>query len=308
LWVSNNFTQYDPGGSELTISNTAAPGAAKNLTLSSVSPTINLPDEGSSMAVDGANDLWQSAGFDTLWQYDSNGTNLNIVPVFLTSPNSGDVESLCNFSFDNTGTLWADDCAAAGSGGEIFALAPSSGTMLAAYSGAKTEFSQSGTLAAGGGGNIYACNTAGTRYLVLNTSNLNAPVNTFSTPNGRCGIFLTVDGAGQVWSYGFTAAGPVLDEVNGNGTQITPNNGLTGISNDEIAATDLTTFNQSAFDGQGGIAVDGSGNLWFLNGVAGAVLPTDTPANALVEFIGLAAPTVTPTSVATQNGAQGTKP
>jgi hypothetical protein len=308
LWVSNGENEYDPGGSELNIAMTAAPGAAHNLTLTSISPTFDLPDDGSSMAVDSANDLWQSAGISTLWEYNSSGALLNLIPLTLTSPDSGNVQSVCNFTFDTTGTLWADDCATPGGGGEVFALADSTGTMLAAYSGALTESSQIGTLAAGSNGNIYACNAAGTKYLVLNTSNLAAPVNTFSTPNGRCGVFLTVDGAGQVWSYGYATTGPVLDEVNGNGTQITPDNGLTGTSNGEIAATGLTTFNQSAVDGQGGIAVDGSGNLWFLNGVAGAVLPTATPANALVEFIGLAAPTVTPTSVATQNGAQGTMP
>ena len=135
IWVSNDMNEYDPGGSELTISKTAAPGAAHNLTLSSISPTFDLPDDGSSMAVDSANNLWQSAGISTLWEYDSAGTNLNIIPVTLTSAGSGNVESLCNFSFDTTGTLWADDCATPGGGGQIFALVPSSGTMLAAYNG-----------------------------------------------------------------------------------------------------------------------------------------------------------------------------
>jgi hypothetical protein len=92
------------------------------------------------------------------------------------------------------------------------------------------------------------------------------------------------------------------------GSQITPDNGLSGTSNDEVTATGLTTFNQTASDGQGGIAIDRSGNLWFLNGFAGTTSMTITPSNALVEFVGVAAPTVTPTAIATQNSAQGTKP
>jgi hypothetical protein len=100
----------------------------------------------------------------------------------------------------------------------------------------------------------------------------------------------------------------MLDEIDSSGNQITPNSGFTGTSPEERSATGLAVFNQSVGLGVGGMAIDGSGNLWFLNGWAGTASGAIPPANALVEFIGLAAPTVTPTAVATQNGAQGTKP
>jgi hypothetical protein len=56
-----------------------------------------------------------------------------------------------------------------------------------------------------------------------------------------------------------------------------------------------------------GAAIDASGNLWVLN------LDTNgstAPGNVLVEFVGLAAPVTTPTSVATAglSGQLGTRP
>jgi hypothetical protein len=297
IWVSNVSGLNDQGGSEVAISSSAAPGAAHNLILASGSPSFNLPDGGNSMAIDSAGNLWQTVG-PNLNEFSATGAS-----VGTQSPYPATVFNVCNLTFDTTGTLWGDDCGAAN---QVFAVAPASGSLLATYNGAFTATSQSGTLAPGAGGNVVACNAASTGYMVFNTSNLTAPVNTFSTSNGRCGQLLAMDGAGNVWSY---AAGAVaLDAVNVNGSQITPDNGLNGTSNDEVTATGLAPFNQTATTGQGGLAIDRSGNLWFLNGFTGTASLSITPSNALVEFVGVAAPTVTPVAVATQNSAQGTKP
>ena len=307
LWVSNNFGQYDPGGSEVTIVKNPAPGA-KNLILSAASPTYNLPDEGISLASDNAGDLWQTAGVLSLFEYDKSGNFTNLIDITLGSTTSPNVGAFCNATFDVNATFWVDDCGSSGNGGQVFAIAPAAGQLLGTYNGALTQFTTSGTLAAGSGGNVYACNAAQTGYIVLNTSNLTGPVNTFTPANNRCGQFLTVDGAGHIWSYAGTASGSVLDEIDSVGHQLTPNSGLTATSADELSTVGLGIFNESAGAGQGGMAIDGSGNLWFLNGTAGTPSTTLPPANALVEFIGVAAPTVTPTAVATQNGAQGTLP
>jgi hypothetical protein len=304
LWVSNNFNTEDPGGSEVTIAKNPVPGAS-NLTLSAASPTFNLPDEGISLVADNTGNIWQTIEDITLWEYDNTGNFQNLVSLFPSGPN---VYAFCNAVFDTTATLWVDDCGAEGDGGQIFAVAPAAGQILGTYEGASTGLTAIGTLAAGSKGNVYACNTAQTSYLVFNTNNLTTPVNTFTPANNRCGQFLTVDGAGRIWSYGNTANGSVLDEVDSNGTQLTPDTGLTAISPEETVASGLALFNESAFNGQGGMAIDASGNLWFLNGVAGSPGVDTSPANALVEFVGVAAPTITPTAVATQNGAQGTRP
>jgi hypothetical protein len=126
---------------------------------------------------------------------------------------------------------------------------------------------------------------------------------------------LTVDGAGNLWSFSFINSGNsfVLDEVTppasggGGATQITPEGGYSSTSAQEVTATGLNIINDTAGLGTGGIAIDGSGNLWFLNGAVddngGAF-----PANALVEFVGLAAPVQTPIAQATATGAIGVKP
>jgi hypothetical protein len=122
-----------------------------------------------------------------------------------------------------------------------------------------------------------------------------------------------VDGAGNIWSYsdnGKYAGVPSLDEVTAGGSQLSPDTGFTAASTDETSTTGLTSFNQSSYGGSGGISVDGSGNLWFLNATAGAPsgVAGSPMSNALVELIGVAAPTVTPTALATQNGVQATMP
>jgi hypothetical protein len=335
IWVNNGVNPLlstnppeSQGGSMIAIAATPTPGAA-NLTLSHASPDSGFPNNANSLLADSSGNLWgsgtnQTSGVLFAWnsagaQYpDAGGWFINFDPE---DTNAGD--ELCNLIFDKNGTLWGDDCAAAGDNGQVFAVSLpdtsnkfSSANVLGDYSGAATEFSPSGTLAAGAGGNVYACSNTGKSYLVLNTSNQSAPSQTLSPSSERCGQYVTVDGAGHLWTYSDTANGPVLDEIDSSGNQITPDTGLTGTSQEEQSATGLTLFNGTAVNGtggvlggqQGGMAVDGSGNLWFLNGITGSGSGKHAPANALVEIIGVAAPTVTPTALATQNGAQGTQP
>ena len=313
LWISNSYLSNDSaGGSELTIAKASAPGS-KNLgpTGGSGSPSFSLPDAGISLLADASGNLWQTANTELLYEYDSLGNLAAFIPVTLDPSTKANLIGFCNATFDGNGTLWADDCGTSGNGGQVFAFSDgSSGNpLLATYNGALTQITTSGTLASGSGGNVYACNATETGYLVFNVAtSTTGPVNTFTPASHRCGHFLTVDGAGHVWSYLNTVSGGVLDAVDANGNQLTPSNGLTASSNDEVNATGLGTFNETAGGGQGGMAIDRSGNLWFLNGAAGTLNSGIAPANALVEFIGVAAPTVSPAAIATQNGAQGTLP
>jgi len=214
-------------------------------------------------------------------------------------------------AFDSHGNVWIGD------GGSTQVVETSTSNTTGApngtYSNVYNAPTAIDTFAAGGNGNMVACNANQNGYVILNASNTNAPVSTFTTSNGRCGAFLTVDGAGKIWSYGGSApANPqqALDEVAPAGTQISPNTGFTATSTAEQTSTGMTTIDADTNSGSagGGIAVDPSGNLWFLNGRAGGQTSASLLTNALVEFIGVAAPTVTPTALATQNGAQATKP
>ncbi len=96
------------------------------------------------------------------------------------------------------------------------------------------------------------------------------------------------------------------------GTVISPAGGYTGTSSAE-PTTITIDGNLSAFldfNPTTG-AIDGSGNLWLINidtSNSGGPSGSAATGNVLVEFVGLAAPVVTPTSLALQNGQLGTRP
>lgn len=310
LWVSDGGLSAGGSGAyqgaELAISSSAAPG--KSSVLSPVQWGIAAND--TSMAIDGSGNVWFTLYYGGgIYGNSSDLSNL-YGPYTL-----GNSNYQCGISIDSPGLLWATDC---GESFDAYAVNAASGNAVATYGGVGGGDygyggGNAGYLAAGSNGNLYACNSDQTGYVVLSPStNSTAPVSSFKTSNGRCGSYLTVDGAGNLWSfasYGISPNGSyVLDEVNpvGGGTQITPNGGYSGTSPAEITATGLTTINGS-IGIPGGIAIDASGNLWFLNaGINNA--DGTSPGNALVEFVGVAAPIVTPTSVAVQNTAQGTEP
>jgi hypothetical protein len=56
--------------------------------------------------------------------------------------------------------------------------------------------------------------------------------------------------------------------------------------------------------------MDASGNLWVMNNDTNGVNNSSvaTPVNVLVEYVGIGAPVVTPTSVALSNQALGARP
>ena len=285
LWVANNAQSYNTG---VEISAATLP-----LTDSSVLQS-SFPDlsYSSLFTFDASGDMWLSNLFAGNPPYLADVTTSgNVINIFYPS-----VFPMADLTFDSANNLWVQN--------ESSNYAPalintSTGNPVSSYTNGIV-----GTLAAGAGGNIYACNNLsgfgkGNGYLVFNQSNLTAPTSTFSTSNGRCEAWLTMDGAGNLWSLDSPGSGNfVLDEVNpGSQTQLSPNSGFTGTSNAEAAAIIGEPVAQS---------VDGSGNLWVLNTTTGYNNPTN--GNVLVEYIGIAAPTVQPLSVAVQNGTQGTKP
>ncbi len=89
--------------------------------------------------------------------------------------------------------------------------------------------------------------------------------------------------------------------------------GYTGTSSGEAPTINPDPSAPAPYSGEfapiGGIAgaaIDGSGNLWVLNVNTGA--SSTSAGNVLVEFVGIAAPVVTPTSLALQFGQVGVRP
>jgi sugar lactone lactonase YvrE len=105
-------------------------------------------------------------------------------------------------------------------------------------------------------------------------------------------------------SFGEVLVPGTLVEFNGSGTEISPNYGYaptTGVANaGDTGLIGLTPVEPVV---PGGLAVDGSGNVWISGLNEGSGLP-----NYVTEVIGIAAPVVTPKAVALTNGVVATRP
>jgi hypothetical protein len=289
--------------------------------------------EGAFSAFDSAGHLWDVGGGNAV-SGDPTTIGEAIPPanavtkgatISVTISPSDAQPGLCSLVADTNDLLWGGGCSlplytGASVDDKVYIADPVAGTQLGSYSGVYGY-----SLAAGSAGSVYACNIHQNGYVVMNrATSTTAPASTFSPSNGRCGTALTVDGNGNVWSMGYDTSNSVyvLDAVNlnGSGSQITPDTGYTGTSSAEFTATGLTTINGVDYmtpdqgvpghnpRGAGGIAIDGSGNLWVLNGAISDGTNASTKANALVEYVGLAAPVITPVAQAVANGQLGAKP
>ena len=184
----------------------------------------------------------------------------------LTQPDS--------LAVDISNNVWVN-----GYGGGVLAEFNSSGTALAgssAYSGSFAGLLDGYTVAVDAAGNLWVPNYDYGTVLEFE------PGTGYLSPSGGYfggGLYdpleLAIDGAGNVWVANFdnilnnTSSPGSISEFSPSGVAITGNDGY--ISN----FTNQTN----------GIAVDGSGNLWV----------PSVANNGLVEFVGAAAPIVTPT-------------
>ena len=106
---------------------------------------------------------------------------------------------------------------------------------------------------------------------------------------------IIVDGLGNVFAGTYittgTSMGSLLEYSNG-GTLLSPSTGYIGSSVIPVVP-----------EVPGGIGIDGSGNVWIAGTNNGTALP-----NYVAEIVGIAAPVVTPRSVAATNNTVGVRP
>jgi hypothetical protein len=196
---------------------------------------------------------------------------------------------------DGSGNVWtaASDNAGNGANSGLTKLTPAGGGVYT------SQFFSTGTgsypfdLAIDNSGNVFTAQYAG----IGKNSNTGAQI----SPNGgytsnpdNSPFTLAVDGLGRVFAVNSThstGTGPVTITVHSNtGTLLSTANANYGYSAGNILPTIIFAPR--------GIAIDGSGNVW----VAGK-----SP-NGLFELIGLAAPVVTPISVANSPNQLGVRP
>jgi len=258
------------------------------------------------IALDPTGNLWiigsPGAGA-AVGEYNSTGTTLLASNTTDASGASG--AGFNGISLDATGHVWF-------SGGNQGFEVNTSGVLQHSFSTL-----EAGEMAVAANGNVYGCNTG---ILFQDT-----PAGVGTTFNGTAGCNadtsfapIAVDGHGNFWMpvLGTAEASGVghLNEVSSTGTTVSPATfgyqgvgaaGNSGSSTGE-AATRIIMNGPLGSTGQNitGTAVDGSGNIWLLNGQA----DVNTSTQQIVEFVGLAAPAVTPKVLAVQSNSLGQLP
>ncbi len=167
---------------------------------------------------------------------------------------------------------------------DITSNAVTASTVGGSQGGVAIDHGNNAWLAVTGNGNVfrYSNSGAGTN-----------PFGGFVMPTGSAQT-LTVDGLGNIFvgAYVGGSVPGILAEFNNNGVLLSPTAGFSASGIMPVVP-----------DAPEGITVDGSGNVW----VAGTNNASSVP-NFVTEVIGIAAPVVTPRSVAVTNNTLGVRP
>jgi sugar lactone lactonase YvrE len=278
------------------------------------------------LAIDKSGNLWEAYSSECDLQSYSGSDGAPKISETTCTGNT----TLTNYdqlAFDPSGNVWVLSTQSAPDTGQVVEL----GAVDASPVDQLKAFSNGGqySLAIDGSGNVFVPSTTspGTITKQSQSSSSSSSYN-YPLPSGAQGVSaVAIDGAGNVWGAAYSAAAGVttttpsyLVELSNSGSLLSPSGsgiyGFTGTGGGGETQPILSDYCLSgalsapAFSG---IAVDGSGNVWVTNSVVAPNLregePTHTPiGEQLVEFIGVATPAVTPTSVALTNNALGSKP
>jgi hypothetical protein len=168
---------------------------------------------------------------------------------------------------------------------------------------------------ADGSRNVYLCGDLSGSTVDIFTGA--GPQSSFTPGSGLgCGNQMVLDGQGHLFAVtnsrytNFPPYGSYLDEFTTSGLQIFPElDAYPGSSSAELPTLAADPNFNAAVPGISA-AMDASGNLWVLNNDTNGFNNSSvaTPVNVLVEYVGIGAPVVTPSSVALSNQALGARP
>jgi hypothetical protein len=307
---------YNPGTTEifapagLAIDQSGNAWVEGDSLLSEVSPALaavqsptsayNTQLNAGGIVIDKKGDLWLAES-SRIEEYSNTGTRIS--PTFppvegwngKSTADGAGFSNVKRMIFDSTGSnLWATD---AGIG--LYEITSANGSIVHLFSG------NASALAADSAGNIYGCVSGTGASLDVFDAKSSSIVNTYPISTGRgCGTAaMALDGAGHL----FASNGSGFDEFTTTGTLLSPGSkgytasgGSLGTDSDGNPLVEPT-----AVRSPNTALVDGSGNLWSLNPNTGSA---SVQVNVLTEFIGVAAPVLTPTSLALKNGELATRP
>jgi NHL repeat len=275
VWAVNNGPNF-PGISAFSLSEFSSSGTAISPAAGYTGGGLNAPE---GIAVDSSGNIWvANNGDNSLSEFSSAG-----VPI---SPANGYTGGGLNspfgvIAFDRSGNAWL-----ANSGGNSLSEFSSEGTAISpstGYTGGGLNAPVG--IVIDGSSNVWTMNN-GPNFpgLVNSLSEFSSTGSAISPSTGYTGgglnqlSGLAIDGVNNVWVCNLL--GNSLSEFSSTGIPISPASGYTG----------------GGLDSPSSIAIDGSGNIWLTN------------QHSLTEFVGAAAPVVTPLATAAKNNLLGTRP
>jgi len=235
------------------------------------------------IAVDPTSHIWiANNGGNSLSEFQDTGT--------ASSPNSGFTSQLlagpAGIASDTSGNMWTANWLA--SVGEIVEAVPSS---LPGQGPTFTTFTGGGLnspygIAIDASGNLWVSNQGGSGSISeFNSSGQAMTGSPFSGGGIDDPYGIAVDGLGNIWTANYGGNSNSVSEFNSSGTAISGANGY--VSNGLLFPY--------------GVAVDSSGNVWV-------ACQNGNQSGPLTEFVGAAAPVVTPLAAAVQYKQLGARP
>ena len=211
--------------------------------------------------------------------FTGNGINLPD-GVAIDAPNS--------FGGGHTGDIWLADGNAAYD--SVF-TATGGNASFSTVANASNSYGQ-GT-AIDNSGNVFTLvgdfgNASGNNISIHKVGPGGASLGTYTNPSMDGAFAIALDGAGNAWTVSDDSGNyPVLAEMNNTGTLLTPAAGYFPVG--------TTIANQ---DFPAAIAIDGSGNVWFVT----------ASTSALRQLVGASVPVATPLAYGTANNKLGARP
>jgi hypothetical protein len=274
------------------------------------------------IAIDNSGNVWVVGVNSGLSKFSSTGS-----PASANAFGGGGMSGPDALAVDSGGSIWVANnvqfspvVSRFNSNGTVYTGAPYSGNGII----------DSTAMAIDPSGNVWIANSSAFGRELTKMPNSGGPLSATVSYNGggistaTTSIGVAIDASGNVWSTGNN----LVAEISSSGTAISPSSGYTGgisvpqgiaidglgnawvidryiglsvFTNSGVALSPSTSILGSApLGGSYALAIDPSGNIWVANSASGTA--------PMTEFIGLAAPVVTPTVSAVINSKLGTRP